>query len=294
MEAFDFIPLAQDSAAFVSGSINGSLRIGTVSLSTGQPSTTFEPRGHLSDLTSAQFFPSGDKVILTTSLDSTARLWNAQSGSNPRTLSGHTRAVTSAALIPPHGQRVLTTSLDSTLRQWDLSTGEELSRLDLGVGAPANKVILHPSDPNIAFVALRTSKGAVVQVDVQANQIVKRLEDTHASVNAIAVSQDGTRLLAGDQSGLCTLWDLSSSQVLQQWRRNDGAVLTISPTGTPDEWLVGGADGLPYRVRAADEVDVLEEFGCATEEEAEKIVNIVEKDGVVGVAGGKTVVFYTQ
>lgn len=312
VEAFDFVQTSSDSAAVVSGSINGSLRITHISLSTGESSSStsdhsapLEPRGHVSDITSAQFFPSGNKVVLTTSLDATARLWNAETGTNPRTLKGHTRAVTSAALIPPQGQQVLTTSLDSTLRQWDLRTGEEVFKIDLGMEAPASQVVLHPSDPNIAFVALRTSSGTVAQVDLAKQQVVQRLEDSAAPINALAVARDGSRLLAGDQAGLCTLWDLTtpSNIALCQWRRNDAAVLTVSASATANDWLVGGADGLPYRVRVnspkesgtdttAANVELVEEFGCATEEEAENVIKMVEKDGVVGVAGGKSVVFY--
>lgn len=283
-------------ASYVLGGSNGVLQFGQCSLQLdASPCISHEPRGHVSDITSAQFFPSGAKVVLTTSLDTTLRLWNFDTGSNPRTLQGHTRAVTSAALIPPHGANVISSSLDESIRTWDLSIGNEIDRVN--VGAPASQVLLHPSNPDLAFVALRSEHGAVVVVDRVLGQITQRLEDTKAPINSIALANDGSALLAGDHSGVCTLWDVSSLGKLFmrcQWTRTDAPVLCVSPTDEPLAWLVAGADGLPYRVNVKDSgmVELSEELGCATAEEAETTSVVSLKGDVVGVAGGKGVVFY--
>ncbi|CAO1624196.1 unnamed protein product [Parajaminaea phylloscopi] len=76
-------------------------------------------KGHLGDLRSAQFFPSG-QVVLTAASDLTLRLYSL-AGLNARTFRGHKRAITCSAMIGK-GKRFLSGSLDGTLRLWDVAS----------------------------------------------------------------------------------------------------------------------------------------------------------------------------
>jgi WD40 repeat protein len=62
------------------------------------------------------FDPSGSHA-LTTSFDSTARLWDASTGAQLAVLRGHGGSV-SSAVFDPTGTRVLTASYDHTARIW--------------------------------------------------------------------------------------------------------------------------------------------------------------------------------
>lgn len=75
-------------------------------------------KGHLGDVRSARFFPSG-QVLLTTSSDLTIRLYSLE-GVNPRTFEGHKRAVTATQILS-RGKRFLSASLDGTVRLWDVA-----------------------------------------------------------------------------------------------------------------------------------------------------------------------------
>ena len=70
---------------------------------------------------SAAFSPDGRRVI-TGSRDTTARLWDAETGREIAVLQGHTMPVTSAA-FSPDGRWVVTGSDDWTARLWDAETG---------------------------------------------------------------------------------------------------------------------------------------------------------------------------
>ena len=54
--------------------------------------------GHIGDIYSAKLFPSG-VVILTSGADMRLKIWSAEDGSCPRTLTGHTAPVTDTAIV---------------------------------------------------------------------------------------------------------------------------------------------------------------------------------------------------
>jgi hypothetical protein len=78
-------------------------------------------KGHTS-----AFSPDGRRVA-TTSEDRTARLWDAETGTEIAVLKGHKNAVLSAA-FSPDGRRVATASSDNTARLWDVSRSEVVFR----------------------------------------------------------------------------------------------------------------------------------------------------------------------
>ena len=72
-------------------------------------------------LSSAGVSPDGTRVV-TTSIDKTARLWEAATGESIAVLSGHEDGVLSA-VFSPDGTQVVTASNDKTARLWATATG---------------------------------------------------------------------------------------------------------------------------------------------------------------------------
>lgn len=86
------------------------------------------PTGHTNAITSTTFSPD-NKKILTTSLDGTAKVWDAINGLLLHELSGHTDMVFRGC-FSPDGSRILTASNDHTARVWDTENGSQVAILN--------------------------------------------------------------------------------------------------------------------------------------------------------------------
>ena len=86
-----------------------------------EPLEVAPPLRHDGGICRAAFSPNGARVV-TASLDSTARVWDAATGAPIGKPLRHDGGVRSAA-FSPNGARVVTASLDSTARVWDAATG---------------------------------------------------------------------------------------------------------------------------------------------------------------------------
>jgi hypothetical protein len=85
-------------------------------------------KGHRDKVLRALFSHDGARIA-TTSMDQTARLWDAATGRQIAVLTGHRSFVTSAA-FSKDGSRIVTGSSDNTARVWDTETGWETALLD--------------------------------------------------------------------------------------------------------------------------------------------------------------------
>ena len=82
---------------------------------------------HTESVYGVAFSPDGTRIV-TTSLDSTAKVWDAVSGKELLTLSGHADVVYDVA-FSPDGTHIATASRDFTAKVWDAASGKELFTL---------------------------------------------------------------------------------------------------------------------------------------------------------------------
>ena len=118
-------------------------------------------RGHTGPLTSAAFSPDGTKVI-TSSIDGTARIWNAMTGTSLHVLKAHGGPVLDAQ-IDRSGRFAVTAEADGTAHVWNARTGKSLYVLNTSrtKASPLAADVLASADfsPSGASILTDTTRG---------------------------------------------------------------------------------------------------------------------------------------
>jgi WD40 repeat protein len=185
----------------------------------------FTLHGHTNWIGSVAFSPDGKRIV-TGSGDQTAKVWDAQTGTQQLELRGHTGGVYSVA-FSPDGTRIVTGGEDRTARVWDARTGtfqRELtghtSRVQSVAFSPDGKRIVTGSEDQTARVW-----------DARTGTRQLELTGHTGTVWNVAFSPDGKRIVTGSWDGTAKVWDAQTG-TLQL--RLTGWVLSVafSPDGT--------------------------------------------------------------
>jgi WD40 repeat protein len=149
------------------------------------------------------FSPDGKRIV-SGSYDKTARVWDAETGTEKLALKGHTNAVFSVA-FSPDGKRIVSGSNDQTARVWDAQTGTEKLALKGHTGwvlsvafSPDGKRIVTGSSDQTARLWDTETVPEKVLFTVHTQE-----------VGSVCFSPDGQRVFAWDADGNVRAWSTS-------------------------------------------------------------------------------------
>jgi WD40 repeat protein/tetratricopeptide (TPR) repeat protein len=195
------------------------------------------------------FSPDGTRLV-TSSVDkvvnvgsppagsTTAKIWDARTGSPLFELTGHSKPVISVA-FSADGRRVVSGSEDKTARVWDALTGKSLLELKghlLGVSS----VAFSPDGTRIVTGSPDTTAKVW---DARTGALLHELKGHMLQVWGVAFSPDGKRIVTGSSDKTAKIWDATIGKHLLDLRGHTSYVNTVafSPDGT--QIVTGSADG---------------------------------------------------
>ena len=258
----------------------------------------------------AAVFSSDGKLALFASADKSVRLWDVDTGREPRRFIGHSASVWCVAFSPDQS-RALSGGADGTVRLWDVDTARELGRFDGHEGlvtavtfSPDGKRAASGGYDHQVFVwDLETKKAAepfpktakyvtalafspngkqlavaagknILLWDAEDAKEIGRLEGHSAWVTSLAFSSDGKRLLSASDDKTARLWDVATHKPVQTFGGHTGCVKCAALSADGKRALTGAAD---QTVRLWD-VDGGKEV-TRLEQHADLLVGVAFNDG---------------
>ena len=183
--------------------------------------------GHTSHLLDVAFGPGS--VLVTASGDGTARTWRAE-GDEARVLRGHRGPVRKAEFAADGS--VVTGGADGTIRIWDPGTSIELLRAPNAPGPSAPRRRAVSPDGSATAVA----DGDVVRLRTPAGE--KVLEGHKDTVNSVAFSPDGRRLVSAGRDHDVIVWDVATGAEAYRLEEAQSASVEDARFSPDGRWLV--------------------------------------------------------
>lgn len=222
LKVWDMAKLGQQSGTSIlqgeNDTANGDQGVGT---NGGRRSYTLF-QGHSGPIHSATFSPLGD-FILTSSADSTIRLWSTKLNANLVCYKGHNYPVWDVQFSPA-GHYFASSSHDRTARLWSVDRIQPL-RIMAGHLSDVDCVQWHP---NCNYIATGSSDKTVRLWDVASGECVRIFIGHRSMILSLAMSPDGRYMASGDEDGTIMMWDLSSGRCIMPLMGHTSCVWTLA------------------------------------------------------------------
>ncbi|XP_058785939.1 transcription initiation factor TFIID subunit 5 [Vicia villosa] len=193
-------------------------------------------QGHSGPVYAASFCPVGD-FLLSSSADSTVRLWSTKLNANLVCYKGHNYPVWDVQ-FSPMGHYFASCSHDRTARVWSMDRIHPL-RIMAGHLSDVDCVQWHA---NCNYIATGSSDKTVRLWDVQSGECVRVFVGHRGMVLSLSMSPDGRYMASGDEDGTIMMWDLSSGRCVTPLVGHTSCVWSLAFSSEGSILASGSAD----------------------------------------------------
>ncbi|AES73552.2 putative transcription factor WD40-like family [Medicago truncatula] len=193
-------------------------------------------QGHSGPVYAASFCPVGD-FILSSSADSTIRLWSTKLNANLVCYKGHNYPVWDVQ-FSPMGHYFASSSHDRTARVWSMDRIQPL-RIMAGHLSDVDCVQWHA---NCNYIATGSSDKTVRLWDVQSGECVRVFVGHRGMILSLSMSPDGRYMASGDEDGTIMMWDLSSGRCVTPLVGHTSCVWSLAFSSEGSILASGSAD----------------------------------------------------
>jgi len=164
-------------------------------------------------------------------------LWDIESGSELRRVTGHSNWINGVA-FSPDGQTALSASSDGTLILWDIETGSVIRHFEGHTGG-VNSVAFNPdgqTDANNLTAISASDDASLILWNVSTGGIIRRFEEHKDKVNSAAFSPStkasagGQTIISGSDDSSIILWDVATGEVIQHFVGHTARVTDLAFT----------------------------------------------------------------
>ena len=155
-------------------------------------------------------FSHDGKLLVTGSMDNTAKLWDLETGYEIRTFSGHSGAVFSVSLSPDK-KFLATGSDDNTAKLWNLETGAEIYRFARH-SAEVKSVCFSPDGK---LLATGSNDKTAKLWNLKTGEEIRSFTGHTGDVNTVSFSPDGKYLITGGRDETAKLWYLKTGKEIK-------------------------------------------------------------------------------
>ncbi|CAH0480756.1 unnamed protein product [Peronospora belbahrii] len=194
-------------------------------------------RGHSAAVFGASFSPD-NRFALTSSADSTVRLWSMAAKTNLVVYRSHHGSPVWDVTFAPLGYYFATCSMDRTARLWSTDHITPL-RIFAGHLSDVDCVRFHP---NHNYIATGSSDKTVRLWDVQSGKCVRVFTGHFRGVQCLAFSRNGRYLASSGEDQYVNIWDLQAGKRLETLMGHKAMVTSLDFSQESTILASGGMD----------------------------------------------------
>ena len=184
---------------------------------------------------------SQPRYLLSSSADTTIRLWSLDTWTNLVVYRAHQSPVWDVRFCP-HGHYFVSSSADRTARLWSTPRIAPL-RLFVGHDSDVVTVAWHPNGAYI-FTAADGGDKTVRMWDIVRGNAVRLFTGHMGNVTALACAPNGHTVVSADDRGEIILWSLPTGRLIKRMRGHGrGGIWSLDWSVESTVLVSGGADG---------------------------------------------------